>query len=320
MNLYGMNFNGADICGFLEETTPELCQKWTNVGAFYPFARNHDDIHNEGQEFYRFEDDVQATMINAVRWRYAFLRYFYTQLYINNIHGGMFWKPLFFEFPDESAAYENIEKNVMIGSAIKFSPLLDEGNIKTQGFTFPAGTWCNLIDYKCFTNKKTATQNLNVQPSNLNLHLRMGYIIPFQRNSIEQGVVTTEGLKDIPMGIVINVDTNTKKAEGEFFADDGVTLNNPNNLFILFEFDFSEKDKAILTLIPIHAQYKNTYTNLETIEILAAKGAGLNKFTKINIDGRKEVTGNYVSGKDLLTFNLGDKEDMQNIKEIVFTK
>jgi len=45
MNIFGITLTGNDICGFLGDTEPDLCLRWTMVGAFFPFARNNNNYN-----------------------------------------------------------------------------------------------------------------------------------------------------------------------------------------------------------------------------------------------------------------------------------
>lgn len=141
MNLFGINFVGSDICGFMQDTNPNLCQKWTLLGAFYPFSRNHNTIGTISQEPYAFEDEIRNNMANAIKIRYTLMRYYYSQLYVHSIEGGMFWKPMFFEFPDDSKTYNDLERNIMIGSALKLSAVIGEKDNKNEKFLFTKGIW-----------------------------------------------------------------------------------------------------------------------------------------------------------------------------------
>ncbi|EQD76855.1 Glycoside hydrolase, family 31, partial [mine drainage metagenome] len=36
-NMFGIPFSGSDICGYADNTNPELCARWHVVGSYQPF-------------------------------------------------------------------------------------------------------------------------------------------------------------------------------------------------------------------------------------------------------------------------------------------
>ena len=105
-SIAGVPMSGANICGFFGDTTPDLCARWYVVGAFYPFSRNHNNLGSVEQEPWSFKGEYIGTIRKAMVTKLSLIRYYHSELLRINAVGGTFYKPLFFEFPDENGAYE----------------------------------------------------------------------------------------------------------------------------------------------------------------------------------------------------------------------
>jgi alpha-glucosidase (family GH31 glycosyl hydrolase) len=40
-NLFGIPYVGSNICGYYLNATKNMCARWHELGAFYPYSRNH---------------------------------------------------------------------------------------------------------------------------------------------------------------------------------------------------------------------------------------------------------------------------------------
>jgi alpha-glucosidase (family GH31 glycosyl hydrolase) len=124
-------------------------------------------------------------MTSAIKTKYSLIRYYYSNLFDISVNGkGTFYKPLFFEFPDDNAAYSDIVYNVMLGSALKLSINPESLSLRTKEYYFPAGTWCSIDGTEaigsCFTSATGVKKNFTSTPVDYQLHIRAGYIVPMQ--------------------------------------------------------------------------------------------------------------------------------------------
>ena len=125
MNLFGIPLVGADICGFGGDTTEELCARWSALGAFYPFSRNHNSDGSIEQDPVVLGPKVTAAAKTALQWKYSLLPYLYTLFYKAHTTGGTVVRPLFFEFPSDSKSYE-VETQFLWGPALMIVPTLEQ--------------------------------------------------------------------------------------------------------------------------------------------------------------------------------------------------
>ncbi|CAK7292063.1 Lysosomal alpha-glucosidase [Vulpes lagopus] len=231
-NLLGVPLVGADVCGFLGNTSEELCVRWTQLGAFYPFMRNHNDLNSLPQEPYRFSATAQEAMRKALALRYSLLPHLYTLFHRAHVGGETVARPLFLEFPEDHHTW-TVDRQLLWGEALLITPVLEAGKVEVTGY-FPAGTWYDLqmVPVGGFgslpppppalltstIHSKGQWVTLPAPLDTINVHLRAGHIIPLQG----PGLTTTESRKQ-PMALVAALGTNGE-ARGELFWDDGESL------------------------------------------------------------------------------------------------
>lgn len=111
----------------------------------------------------------------------ALIPYYYTEMSLISKNGGAFYKPLFFEFPNDPAAYIDQTHNVMIGAGMKASFQSTENATVTETrYYFPDGVWCSVFNKSggCVTGPREVTLPSRIYQHYA--HIRDGYILPLQ--------------------------------------------------------------------------------------------------------------------------------------------
>eukprot|EP00075_Anas_platyrhynchos_P031081 XP_027320334.1 sucrase-isomaltase, intestinal [Anas platyrhynchos] len=233
-NLFGIPYIGADICGFFDDTTEELCRRWMQVGAFYPFSRNHNAEGYIPQDPAVFGADsvLVKTSKHYLNIRYTLLPYLYTLFYKAHTQGDTVVRPVLHEFYSDEVTWE-VDRQFLWGPGLLISAVLDPGVDVIQAY-IPDAVWYEYETGAKISIRKQWT-DLYLPADKMGLHLRGGYIYPTQ-----QPAPTTSESRKNPMGLIIALDDDNK-AYGDLFWDDGEstgTLDNKN--YIYYEFSVSD--------------------------------------------------------------------------------
>jgi alpha-glucosidase (family GH31 glycosyl hydrolase) len=211
--MFGIPFVGADICGFMQQTNEELCARWSAVGAFYPFARNHDNKEAPNQEPYLWPSVTQVA-IKTLNARYSLLPYIYTLFYQASQQGGQVAQALFFTFPTDPKTY-SIDQQFMLGPAILITPVMTQGATSVTGY-FPDANWYNFWDGTPLTSVGAIT--LQAALTDIPVHVCGGNVVPMQNPGM-----TIAASRANPYKILVALDKNGA-ATGSLYLDDGISV------------------------------------------------------------------------------------------------
>ncbi|ELW64814.1 Sucrase-isomaltase, intestinal [Tupaia chinensis] len=296
--LFGIPLVGADICGFVADTTEELCRRWMQLGAFYPFSRNHNADGYVPQDPAYFGQN--SLLVNSSRHyltiRYTLLPFLYTLFYKAHRYGETVARPFLHEFYEDTNSWIE-DTQFLWGPALLITPVLKQG-AETVSAYIPDATW---YDYETGAKRPWRKQRIDMHlpADKIGLHLRGGYIIPIQ----EPDVTTTASRRN-PLGLIVALnDDNT--AQGDFFWDDGETKNTiESGEYIFYTFSVSNNNLAITCT---HSSYpEGTSLAFESIKVLGVTDT-VTQVTVAEANQQMSAHGNFTydpSNQILLISNL----------------
>ncbi|KAJ9652066.1 hypothetical protein H2198_008690 [Neophaeococcomyces mojaviensis] len=223
MSLFGIPMFGVDTCGFSGNTDEELCNRWMQLSALFPFYRNHNDIGAVDQEPYRWASVIEATKI-AMNIRFQLLPYLYTLFYNAHTKGETVMRALAWEFPNYPSLAD-ADRQFFLGPAILVTPVLIQGHTAVSG-VFPGlveGTdvyydWYNQSAV-CMPSKKNTT--IDAPLGHIPVYIRGGHILATQ-----QMAMTTRDARKTDWSLIIALDIS-QRATGKLYLDDGASIT-PN--------------------------------------------------------------------------------------------
>jgi alpha-glucosidase len=141
LGLSGLAFCGGDIGGFLDNCTPELLVRWTQMATFTPFFRNHSNIGTIDQEPWALGEQARNICRSYIELRYQLLPYLYGLFVEAHKSGAPIMRPLFWHYQDDPVATAPGDQ-FMLGPDLLVAPILRQGAVARSVY-LPRGTWFN---------------------------------------------------------------------------------------------------------------------------------------------------------------------------------
>jgi alpha-glucosidase len=165
LGLSGVAFAGADIGGFFENCGPELLVRWMQLGAAYPYMRNHCAEGCAPQEPWVWGPDVEDACRASLELRYRLLPYLYTVLEESTRTGDPVLRPLVYHYGDDPRT-RALHDQALIGRDLMVAPVVRPG-VQRRNVYLPLGLWY-----------ETASDHVYVGPADVSLAAPLHTTVP----------------------------------------------------------------------------------------------------------------------------------------------
>lgn len=223
LNMCGYLYSGADLGGFGCNCSRELMLRWLGFGIFTPLMRNHSAIGTRRQECYELGDTEDFK--NIISIRYSLIPYLYSEYMKACLGNDMLFKPLEFEYPNDSFA-RTIEDQLIVGESIMIAPIYEPNAIGRYVY-LPEDMLLVLFKSSSVRKYQIMKQGMHYITAAANevpFFIRKNKLLPLCRTS-----QCTDEMDTSMFEVIAYTDDNI---EYNLYEDDGISknYNDPDNM------------------------------------------------------------------------------------------
>ncbi|GGB32561.1 alpha-glucosidase [Lentibacillus populi] len=253
LGLSGVPLAGPDVGGFAHDTNAELLTRWTQVGAFTPFFRNHSALGFKYQEPWQFGEIYETMMKKYIRMRYEWMPQLYSLFYQASKTGIPVMRPLMLEFPDDEKTY-NLNDQFMIGDNVIVAPILAP-SITDRAVYLPEGEWVELFTDVTYEGKLTHL-----------IHAELDHMPIFvKRGSALMQTDWTSNTNKTPKTMTMHVyaSDSDESYRFTFYDDDGETFEYQEDGFLELDIELkSSADSVVINVLQQNGVFLPVYKEI----------------------------------------------------------
>jgi alpha-glucosidase len=222
LGLCGQPFSGPDLGGFAGDPTPELFERWFELGAYLPFARGHSERTACRKEPWSFGSEVEARVRRALERRMRLLPYLYTLFEEAERSGIAPLRPLWWADP-AAGELRALDDSFLLGEDLLVAPVLRAGQ-REREVLLPrqaGGGWYHFTDLGAHLGRHVGTLlapgtvSAGAPLGETPLYARAGAIVPLGPTRMHAGERALD-----PLELHVFLDAGGS-ARGSLYEDGG---------------------------------------------------------------------------------------------------
>jgi alpha-glucosidase len=261
LGLSGVSFTGMDVGGFTGNGSAALFNRWTQLGAFLPYFRNHAAVNTKAAEPWTFGEEVTDVARNYINLRYKLLPYIYSSFYESTQNGIPVNRSLAIENTfDENVYNTTFQNQFLFGKSLMVTPIESEKDF--MKIYLPKGKWYNL--YNDELNNGGIEKIIQLSTAVLPVYVKESSIIPMQSLVQTTAIAPTDTL-------VVHVYKGDVENTFTYYEDDGKTFDYEKGIFYKRNISYNATNKQIIfekTAGQLISKFKNIALVLHGFEKL----------------------------------------------------